>query len=221
MTVSAKICGINDAAALTAAVEGGASHVGFVFYPPSPRAVTPDAAATLSGLANSADSTNRRVVRTGLFVDPDDGLIDTVVGQVPLELLQLHGNETPERVAALKRRSNRQVMKVIRVGAAADIDRAADFVGVADWLMFDALPPKSMAGALPGGNALAFDWRLLAGRDWPLPWMLAGGLTADNVAEAVRLSGARVVDTSSGVEDSPGKKNPALIRAFLAAVAAL
>ncbi len=218
MTVSAKICGINDAPALIAAVDGGASHVGFVFYPPSPRALTPDAAAVLAGMVDSAGG---RVTRTGLFVDPDDDLIDTVVGRVPLELLQLHGNETPERVAALKRRSGRLVMKVIRVGAAADIDRAADFVGVADWLMFDALPPKTMADALPGGNALSFDWRLLAGRDWPLPWMLAGGLTADNVAEAVRLSDARVVDTSSGVEDSPGKKNPALIREFLATVAAL
>jgi len=218
MTVSAKICGINDAPALTAAVDGGASHIGFVFYPPSPRALTPDAAAVL---ADMVDSASRRVIRTGLFVDPDDDLIDTVVGRVPLELLQLHGNETPERVAALKRRSGRLVMKVIRVGAAADIDRAADFSGVADWLMFDALPPNSLAGALPGGNAISFDWRLLAGRDWQLPWMLAGGLTADNVAEAVRLSDARVVDTSSGVEDSPGKKNPALIREFLAAVAAL
>jgi len=218
MTVSAKICGINDAPALTAAVDGGASHVGFVFYPPSPRALTPDGAAVLAGMVDSA---GRRVTRTGLFVDPDDDLIDTVVGRVPLELLQLHGNETPERVAALKRRSGRLVMKVIRIGAAADIDRAADFVDVADWLMFDALAPKSMAGALPGGNALSFDWRLLAGRDWPLPWMLAGGLTADNVAEAVRMSDARVVDTSSGVEDSPGKKNPALIREFLATVAAL
>ena len=218
MTVTAKICGINDAAALTAAVDGGASHVGFVFYPPSPRAVTPDTAAALSGMV---DTSARRVIRTGLFVDPDDALIDTVAARVPLELLQLHGGETPERVAALKQRSGLSVMKVIRVGAAADIDRAADFFDVADWLMFDALPPKSMADALPGGNALAFDWRLLSGRDWPLPWMLAGGLTAENVAEAVRLSGAAVVDTSSGVEDSPGRKNPALIRAFLAAVAAL
>lgn len=218
MTVSAKICGINDAPALSAAVEGGASHVGFVFYPPSPRALTPDAAAKLAGMVDSA---GRRVIRTGLFVDPDDALIDAVVDRVPLELLQLHGNETPERVAALKQRTGRLVMKVVRVGVAADIDRAADFIDVADWLMFDALPPKSMAGALPGGNARSFDWHLLAGRDWPLPWMLAGGLTAENVAEAVRLSGAQTVDTSSGVEDSPGKKNPALIHAFLAAVAAL
>lgn len=218
MTVSAKICGINDAPALRAAVEGGASHVGFVFYPPSPRALTPDAAATLAGMVDSA---GRRVIRTGLFVDPDDELIDAVMDRAPLELLQLHGTETPERVAALKRRTGRLVMKVVRVGAAVDVDRAADFIDVADWLMFDALPPKSMAGALPGGNALSFDWRLLAGRDWPLPWMLAGGLTAENVAEAVRLSGAQTVDTSSGVEDRPGKKNPALIRAFLAAVAAL
>ena len=106
-------------------------------------------------------------------------------------------------------------MKVIRVGAATDIDRAAEYGEVADWLMFDALPPKDMKNALPGGNALSFDWALLAGRDWPLPWMLAGGLTVDNVGEAVRLSGAQTVDTSSGVEDAPGRKNPDKIRAFL------
>lgn len=215
MTVRAKICGINDAVAMETALDNGASHVGLVFYPPSPRAVTPDAAAPLAALADG------RAVRTGLFVDPDDAAVDAVLDAAALDLLQLHGAETPARVAGLRRRTGLQVMKVIRVGAAADIDHAAEYLDAADWLMFDALPPKDMKGALPGGNALSFDWTLLAGRDWPLPWMLAGGLTVENVGEAVRLSGAQTVDTSSGVEDAPGRKNPDKIRAFLKAVAAL
>jgi phosphoribosylanthranilate isomerase len=215
MTVTAKICGINDARAMSAAVEGGASHVGLVFYPPSPRSVTPAAAAALAAVAGT------RAVRTGLFVDPDDALIDTVLAEVPLDLLQLHGKESPQRVAALRRRAGRPVMKAIRVGGKADIDGAAAYLDAADWLMFDALPPRDMKNALPGGNAVAFDWTLLAGRAWPLPWMLAGGITIGNVADAVRQSGARVVDTSSGVEDAPGRKSPDKIRAFLAAVSAL
>jgi phosphoribosylanthranilate isomerase len=215
MTVTAKICGINDALSMRTAVEGGASHVGLVFYPPSPRSVTPAAAAALAAIAGT------RAVRTGLFVDPDDALIDDVLSQAPLDLLQLHGKDSPDRVAALRRRTGRRVMKAIRVGRKADIDGATAYLDAADWLMFDALPPNDMKNALPGGNAVAFDWTLLAGRAWPLPWMLAGGINAGNVAEAVRLSGARVVDTSSGVEDMPGRKSPDKIRAFLAAVAAL
>lgn len=215
MTVTAKICGINDPVAMATAVEGGASHVGLVFYPPSPRSVTPEQAADLAQIAGSG------VMRTGLFVDPDDVLIDTVLARVPLDLLQLHGSESPDRVAELKDRTGRKVMKAISIGKAADIDSAQAYVDIADWLMFDAQPPKDMKNALPGGNAVAFDWTLLAGRDWPLPWMLAGGINIDNVAAAVRQSGAQVVDTSSGVEDAPGRKNPEKIRAFLAAVSAL
>jgi phosphoribosylanthranilate isomerase len=215
MTVTAKICGINDAEAMATAVEAGASHVGLVFYPPSPRAVTPAQAADLAAVAGT------RVVRTGLFVDPEDELIDDVLSVVPLDLLQLHGKESADRVRALRARTGRQVMKAIRVGRAEDVDGANAYLDVADWLMFDALPPKDMKNALPGGNALAFEWKLLSGRRWSRPWMLAGGINVDNVAEAVRLSGARVVDTSSGVEDAPGRKNPDKIRAFLAAVAAL
>lgn len=215
MTVTAKICGINDPVAMRTAVDGGASHVGLVFYPPSPRSVTPAKAAELAAVAGT------RAVRTGLFVDPDDRLIDEVLAQAPLDLIQLHGRESPERVAALRRRAGRPVMKAIRVGGTADIEGATAYLDAADWLMFDALPPKDMTNALPGGNAVAFDWALLSGRAWPLPWMLAGGINAGNVADAVRLSGARVVDTSSGVEDAPGRKNPDKIRAFLAAVAAL
>jgi len=215
MTVRAKICGINDPVAMKTALDNGASHVGLVFYPPSPRAVTPEAAAPLAAIADG------RAVRTGLFVDPDDAAIDAVLDAAGLDLLQLHGAETPARVTALRRRTGLKIMKVIRVGAPADIDRATEYVDAADWLMFDALPPTDMKNALPGGNAVSFDWALLAGRDWPLPWMLAGGLTVENVAEAVRLSGAQTVDTSSGVEDAPGRKNPDKIRAFLEAVAAL
>jgi len=215
MTVTAKICGINDPVAMETAVAGGASHVGLVFYPPSPRAVNAAQAADLATIAAG------RATRTGLFVDPDNRLIDDVLARVPLELLQLHGKESPARVAAIRERTGCKVMKAIRVGDAGDIDGASDYLAVADWLMFDALPPSGMKNALPGGNAVSFDWTLLSGRDWPLPWMLAGGLTVGNVADAVRLSGARVVDTSSGVEDAPGRKNPEKIKALLAAVAAL
>lgn len=215
MTVTAKICGLNDPTAMQAAVDCGASHVGLVFYPPSPRAVTPEAAAPLARIAAG------RARTVGLFVDPEDGALDQILGAVPLDLLQLHGSETPPRVRAIRDRTGVAVMKVIRVAGAEDVERAAAYLDVADWLMFDAEPPKDMENALPGGNALPFDWTLLSGRRWPLPWMLAGGLTVENVAEAVRRTGARVVDTSSGVEDAPGRKNPEKIRAFIEAVAAL
>ena len=215
MTVGAKICGINSRAALEAAVAGGAEFVGFIFYPPSPRSVTPAEAAALAAIAGT------RAVRTGLFVDPDDRLIDGVLADVPLDLIQLHGKESPERVRSLRRRTGRLVKKALRSGSAADGGAAEAYLEAADWLMFDALPPETMKNALPGGNAVAFDWALLSGRAWPLPWMLAGGINSNNVADAVRLSGARVVDTSSGVEDAPGRKNPDKIKAFLDAVAAL
>ncbi|UCH74233.1 MAG: phosphoribosylanthranilate isomerase [Rhodospirillales bacterium] len=215
MTVRAKICGLNNPEAVAAAVTGGAAFVGFVFYPPSPRAVTPERAA---GLAADVPGS---VGKVGLFVDADDDEIDAALAATALDILQLHGTESPERVSELRARTGLRVMKAIPVAAPADVERAPDYYEAADWLMFDAKPPKDMAGALPGGNALAFDWLLLKGWDFPLPWMLAGGLDADNVAEAVRLSGARFVDTSSGVEDSPGVKNPDRIRAFLTAVAAL
>lgn len=215
MIVRAKICGLNDPVSMRAAVDGGAAFVGLVFYPRSPRAVTPQQAAELAALVPVS------VGRIGLFVDPDDRAVEAVLNRCPLDLLQLHGDESIERVASLRERTGVRVMKVIRVAAPGDLEVAANYYPVADWLMFDARPPKDMKGALPGGNALAFDWLLLRDRDFPLPWMLAGGLNAGNVAEAVRLSGARFVDTSSGVEDRPGVKNPDRIRAFLEAVAAI
>ncbi len=213
MTVRAKICGLKDSVTVRAAVDGGAAFIGLNFYPPSPRAITPGQAAELAALAPAA------VGKVGLFVDADDAAIDAVLSSVPLDMLQLHGSESPERVAGMRARTGLKVMKVIKVATAADLEPAPDWYDVADWLMFDARPPKEMKNALPGGNALAFDWLLLKDWDFPLPWMLAGGLNGDNVAEAMRLSGARYVDTSSGVEDKPGVKSPDKIRQFLQAVA--
>ena len=185
------------------------------FTPPSPRYVSPPDAARL------AEPVPADITRVGLFVDADDDAIDAVLAETSLDMLQLHGKETPQRVATLKSRTGLKIMKVVSVASEEDLARADVYTGVADWLLFDAKPPKDMANALPGGNALSFEWGLLAGKHWPQPWMLAGGLHTGNIAEAVRLSGAKVLDTSSGVEDSPGKKNPEKIRAFLAAVGAL
>lgn len=213
MSVQAKICGISEPVSLRAAVDGGARWVGFVFFPPSPRNVAPAMAGEMARLVPTG-------VRTvGLFVNPTDAVLDAVTGVVPLDLIQVHGKETPERVAAIKARFAIPVMKAFKVGAPEDLDYALTFVGAADRLLFDAPPPAT--SALPGGNGVAFDWTLLRGRSWPLPWMLSGGLTPANVAEAVRTTGATAVDVSSGVEDAPGHKNPALIRAFLDATAAL
>ena len=215
MTVTAKICGINDPEAMRAAITGGASHVGLVFYPPSPRAVSPGEAMALSAVVPE------RVLKVGLFVDPEDDQIDKTLSVVKLDMLQLHGDETPDRVRYLKARTGKKVMKVIKVSEPEDLVRAEAYVRIADALMFDAKPPKGMKDALPGGNAVSFDWRILSGRKWPLPWMLAGGLTKYNVETAVELSGARIVDTSSGVEDVPGHKNVDKITEFLRAVAGI
>lgn len=209
MSIRAKICGVNSPAAVDAAVSGGAKFVGFVFYAPSPRAVTPPAAADL------ATAVPAGIMKVGLLVDDPDERIAEILAHARLDLLQLHGRETPDRVAAIRRRFGVPVMKAVKIAEAADLAVADQYVGHADWLLFDAKTPPQMAGALPGGNALAFDWQLLAGRSWPLPWMLSGGLTADNLAEAVRTSGAQAVDVSSGVESRPGQKDPARIASFL------
>ncbi|MEI9983259.1 MAG: phosphoribosylanthranilate isomerase [Aliidongia sp.] len=208
MSLAVKICGLSTPETVEAAVAGGASYVGFVFYPKSPRHVTP---ARVVDLARAVPG---RVQRCGLFVDPDDVLLDQVLSAVPLDLLQLHGRETPERCAALRERYRRPVMKAVSIASAGDVARAESWIGAVDLLLFDAKPPSS-PDALPGGNGVAFDWRLLAGRSWPLPWMLSGGLNAGNLREAVRATSAPAVDVSSGVETSPGIKTPALIREFL------
>lgn len=211
MTVSAKICGLKSPAAVAAAVEGGASLIGFVFYGRSPRCVDP---ATVKRLEAQVP---RTVQKVGLIVDESDERIAEILGACELDLLQLHGAETPARVAEIRARFGKKVIKAIPVSEAADLDRAAAYEDVADYLMFDAKPPKSMSDALPGGNALRFEWTLLSGRRFKRPWFLAGGLTPDNLIEAVRITDAPMVDVSSGVEDRPGEKNVSKIKAFLEA----
>lgn len=213
--VKVKICGINAPDALRAAVDGGADFIGLVFYPPSPRAVTPEQARDLSAMAG------RAVGKVALLVDPVDTVIERVLARVKLDMLQLHGRETPARVVDIKKRFGLPVMKAIKVAAAADLDAAASFEPAADWLLFDGVPPKDKKGVLPGGNAAQFDWTLLKGREFALPWMLSGGLDPSNVADAIRISGAPCVDVSSGVETRPGKKDPAKIAAFIRAARAV
>jgi phosphoribosylanthranilate isomerase len=209
MSVSAKICGLKTPDAVAAAIAGGASLLGFVFYARSPRCIEP---ATAKQLATAVPPS---VLRVGLIVDESDARIAEILAGCDLDVLQLHGSETPERVAEIRARFGKQVIKAIPVSEAADLDRAAAYEAVADYLMFDAKPPKAMAKALPGGNALSFDWSLLGNRRFALPWFLAGGLTSENLTEAVRISGAPLVDVSSGVEDRPGEKNVSKIKAFL------
>jgi len=209
MPVSVKICGLSEEAAVAAAVEGGAAMVGFVFFPKSPRYVSPQRAGELS--QNVPDG----VTKVGLVVDADDALLAEITEKAGLDMLQLHGLETPERVAEIRQRFGLPVMKVLPVSGADDLEAAKDYENAADRLMFDAKPPSG--AERPGGNALAFDWGLLAGATFALPWMLAGGLTVENLHEAVKTSGAAAIDVSSGVEDAPGRKSPGKIRAFLAA----
>jgi phosphoribosylanthranilate isomerase len=205
MTIEAKICGLSTPETLDAAVRFGARFVGFVTFPKSPRHISTDTMRALGARVPQG------VTRVGLFVDPDDALLDEKLATGALDLLQLHGAETPERVAAIRQRTGKPVMKVIKVGAPIDVERGIPaYADVADRLMFDAAE-----GTLPGGNAKVFDWSFLSGRSVPLPWLLAGGLTPDNVAEAVRVTGAPGVDVSSGVESSRGVKSVDLIRAFL------
>ena len=214
MSVAAKICGLSTEAAVTAAVAGGAAYLGFVFYPPSPRAVTAERAARVcAGVPEG-------IARVGLFVDADDDAIAAVLAVAPIDLMQFHGGESPERVADAKTRFGRPVIKTIAIAGPEDVLAAARYEEVADRLLFDAKPPRRPE-ALPGGNGLAFDWALIAGRSWRRPWMLSGGLTAEMLPEAVRISGAAAVDVSSGVESRPGEKNLGKIAAFLAAARAL
>src|SRR6516162_4325630 len=184
MPIAVKICGLSTAAAVEAAVAGGARWFGFNFYPPSPRAVTPQQAAALCALVPP------QVRRVGLFVDADDAAIDATFAAAPLELLQLHGRESAERVAETRVRFGREVIKAVPLAGPEDIAVAARYEDVADLLLFDAKPPRR-ADAMPGGNGLAFDWSLLVGTQWRRPWMLSGGLNAALLPEAVRISGLR------------------------------
>lgn len=216
MSLAVKICGITDPEAFDAAAEAGADMIGFVFYPPSPRALTPEAAAALSLRRPGGP------LRVGLFVDPTDEALAGTLAAVPLDVLQLQGNETPERVSTIRARFGVSVMKAMGVATRADVAEAVvRFGAVADRLLFDAKPPPAgTPGALPGGNAAAFDWSIMQGAAVPVPWLLAGGLTPGNVAEAISTAAAPGVDVSSGVERARGVKDPALIRAFVTAAKA-
>jgi phosphoribosylanthranilate isomerase len=208
--VKIKICGLTDEEAVDAAVEAGADFVGVVFFEKSPRHVTIEWAAEILSFVPE------EVARVGLFVDADDRFLDEAMNNLRLDLFQFHGSETPERVETVRQEYGMPVMKALQIATAADLDAAQAYAEVADWLLFDAKPP---AGAvLPGGNAQSFDWTLLKGRKWACPWMLAGGLTADNVAEAIKASGAKAVDVSSGVESAPGIKDAEKIARFIQAV---
>mgnify|MGYP005855813697 CR=1 FL=1 len=208
MAIGVKICGLSSPQAIGWARDAGAQMAGFVFYPPSPRYVTPAEARGLSGHVPAT------MARVGVYVDPDDALIDASLAAV--DMVQLHNVKTPARVAMLRRRAGTPVIVALGVETAADLDAMTAFAPVSDVLLFDAKPPKSDA-ALPGGNARAFDWGLLAGLAAPRPWLLSGGLTHDNVAQAIGRTGAAMVDISSGVESAPGVKDKALIDAFMAA----
>mmetsp|Transcript_18127 Transcript_18127/g.28121 ORF Transcript_18127/g.28121 Transcript_18127/m.28121 type:complete len:216 (-) Transcript_18127:3932-4579(-) len=211
--VSVKICGISQPKDVSAAAAAGASYLGFVFFEKSPRNIAMTAARDLAVDVPSG------IAKVALVVDATDGFLDDLTEAVPLDILQLHGRETPARVAEVKARYGLPVMKAVGVADAGDLGAIDKYAAVSDQLLIDAKPPKG--ADLPGGNGLAFDWRLIAGRRWSVPWMLAGGLRPDNVAEALRLTGARQVDVSSGVETAPGIKDESLIQRFVAQTTAV
>jgi phosphoribosylanthranilate isomerase len=207
--IRVKICGLRTAADVEAVARAGAAYAGFVFFPKSPRNLTL-AEARLAALAAPPG-----LAKVALVVDAEDATLDAIVEAVPLDMLQLHGHETPGRVAEVRARYRLPVMKALGVADEGDLPAIIDYSTVADQLLIDAKPPRE--ADLPGGNGLSFDWRLIAGRRWLRPWMLAGGLTASNVAEAIRLTGARQVDVSSGVEGAVGVKDHTKIAEFVAA----
>jgi phosphoribosylanthranilate isomerase len=218
MTTKAKICGIKSEAALNVALEAGADYVGLVFFPASPRNVDFETAKALAGRAREKAS----AVIVALLVDADDELIDRVASEVAPGMLQLHGAERPERVEEIRSRWDLPIMKAVGVADAADISQADQYLSPgkrADIILYDAKPPRD-GRALPGGNGLSFDWRMLEGVADRHAFALAGGLTPENVAAAIRLTGAAIVDVSSGVECAPGEKDPELIRRFLRAAKA-
>lgn len=209
MPVEVKICGLNTPASVEAGVAAGAAMVGFNFFAKSPRFVT------ISDAASLASAVPDSILRVGVLVNPDNELLSRILSDVPLDLVQLHGDEPPDRVAEIRARFGKPVMKVVKVAEADDLAQVKPYAEIVDRLMFDTKPPKD--ATLPGGNAKAFDWTILQGFRFDKPWLLAGGLTVDNVATAIRLTGAPGVDTASGVEDAPGRKNEQKIRQFIAA----
>ncbi|TPM03849.1 phosphoribosylanthranilate isomerase [Mesorhizobium sp. B2-3-10] len=212
MALDIKICGLKTDQAMAAALAGGASHVGFIFFPKSPRYVEPAEAGRLREAARG------KALAIAVTVDARDAFLDEIVEKLQPDMLQLHGSETPERVAELKARHGLPVMKALPLSEAADLERIKPFVGIPDRFLFDAKPPKG--SELPGGNGVAFDWRILAGLDAGIDYMLSGGLNAANIGDALRLANPPAIDISSGVESAPGVKDPALIEQFFRAVRA-
>ena len=210
MSTEIKICGLSTPATVDVAVRAGADMVGFMFFPRSPRFVTNAVAREL------ATQVSGDAIRTGVIVDASNTDIADILAEVPLDLLQLHGKETPTRVAEIRKTFELPVMKVLAIAELSDLSAIDDYVDVADRFLFESKPPKG--ADRPGGNAVTFDWALMQGVDLNQPWLLAGGLNLDNVAEALKISGARGVDLSSGVESAPGVKDEGLIRSFIHAV---
>ena len=207
--IRVKICGLKTPADVAAVAASGAAYAGFVFFAKSPRNLTIPAARELALAAPVG------LAKVALVVDADDAFLDAITEAMPLDMLQLHGHESPDRVAEVRARYGLPVMKAVGVADEGDLAAVFDYSLVADQILVDAKPPKN--ADLPGGNGLSFDWRLVAQRRWLRPWMLAGGLTPDNVAEAIRLTNARQVDVSSGVEAAPGVKDAGRITAFVKA----
>lgn len=212
MSIAVKICGLTDSKALATAIESGANFVGFVFFRRSPRFLSIEAADDLVG------AVPRNVTSVGLFVDPTDNQIEKTLKRVRLGMIQLHGSETPQRVAEIRKAFTLPVMKALGIATRSDVLAAANYENHAEWMLFDTKP--SLDASRPGGNGQVFDWPLMRAYAGKSRWMLAGGLTAKNVQAAIKASGARAVDVSSGVETSPGVKSPAKIRAFINAVRA-
>lgn len=207
--IRVKICGLKTTADVAAVAASGAAYAGFVFFAKSPRNLTIPAARELALAAPVS------LAKVALVVDADDAFLDAITEAMPLDMLQLHGHESPDRVAEVRARYGLPVMKAVGVADEGDLAAVFDYSLVADQILVDAKPPKN--ADLPGGNGLSFDWRLVAQRRWLRPWMLAGGLTPDNVAEAIRLTNVRQVDVSSGVESAPGVKDAGRITAFVKA----
>ncbi|MBH69147.1 MAG: phosphoribosylanthranilate isomerase [Rhodospirillaceae bacterium] len=196
-----KICGLTEREAIAAAVRHGVSHLGFIFYPPSPRAITPETAAEIT----AGISEDVKIV--AVLVDPSDENISRVITHLSPHILQLHGSETPERVVDIKNKFNTRIMKAIKVSNAEDIQFSKEYDKAVDLVLFDALPPSNNIDALPGGNGIPFNWTLLNSTIHATPWFLSGGINISNVKEAVRITGAKAIDISSGVEDKPGSKS--------------
>lgn len=212
MPLDIKICGLSTPETVAAALDAGASHIGFIFFAKSPRNVTPAEAGRLRQAARE------RALAVAVTVDADDATLSAIFTEMAPDIFQLHGHESPERVAEVKTRYKLPVMKAFSISTAADLDKIEPYVGVADRFLFDAKPPKG--SELPGGNGVSFDWTLLAGLDPSIDYMLSGGLNAQNIGEALRLANPPGIDISSGVESAPGVKDVAMIDAFFEAVRA-